>query len=58
MKIENLVTVSLGFSIGLHSKDHLLLERIQNYFGDIGIISVHGSNVIHYTVTKNRDIAK
>lgn len=51
-------SVSLSFSIGLHSKDRLLLERIQNYFCGIGVISEHGSNVIHYTVTKNRDIAK
>lgn len=51
-------SVSLSFSIGLHSKDRLLLERIQNYFGGIGIISAHGSNIVHYTVTKNRDIAK
>jgi hypothetical protein len=51
-------SVSLSFSIGLHSKDRLLLERIQKYFCGIGVISEHGSNVIHYTVTRLEDIAK
>jgi hypothetical protein len=51
-------SVSLVFSIGLHSKDRLLLERIKDYFGGIGIISDHGSSVIHFTVTRIEDIAK
>jgi hypothetical protein len=51
-------SVSLCFIIGLHSKDRLLLEKIKEFFGNIGIISEHGPNVIHFTVTRIEDIAK
>lgn len=50
-------SVSLAFYIGLHSKDINLLENIRNFFG-VGIISKHGSNVIHYTVSRRVDLAK
>jgi hypothetical protein len=39
-------SVNLSFSIGLHSKDVVLLRTIQAYFGGIGILSVSGSKAL------------
>jgi len=49
--------VVLEFIIGIHKKDHALLESIKAFFDNIGIISKNGE-CFNYTVTKINDIAK
>lgn len=50
-------SVSPSFSIGLHSKDRLLIERVQSFFEGVGIISEPYPDVIHYTVSSREDLA-
>lgn len=45
----------LVFSIGLHRRDYLILERIQKYFGGIGNICYTG-DMVHYSVGRKADL--
>jgi len=45
----------MNFSIGLHEKDRALLERIQAYFGGVGVIYTYG-NRIEYRVYRLEDL--
>ena len=42
------------FSVGLHKKDQVLLEKIQNYLG-VGGISRQGNNGIQFYVNSIKD---
>ena len=45
------------FSIGLHNKDKVLLERIQNFFG-VGSITNHGAQSIQFQIRSVKDLTK
>lgn len=42
-KFKNGYYVNPGFSIALHEKDRIILEKIQAYFGGIGTISTRSA---------------
>lgn len=48
--------IKLSFGINLHKKDQELLEKIQVYFNDIGVIADRGRNVTKFTVTSLTDL--
>lgn len=45
----------LVFTIGLHRRDYLILERIQKYFGGIGNIGYSG-DMVQYSVGRKADL--
>jgi hypothetical protein len=48
--------VEVYFSIGLHQKDLLVLEKIRSYFGEIGSIRKEGNNIVKFRVESLKEI--
>ena len=54
---KQILKLNCFFSIGLHNKDKVLLERIRNFFG-VGSITKYGAKAIQYRVSSVIDLAK
>lgn len=48
--------IEVNFTINLHERDRKLLNRIQYYFGGIGVISSVRDNCCNFTVTSLNQI--
>ena len=57
-KYKNGYYVNPGFSIVLHEKDKLLLEKIQEFFGGIGTLKNRKGNFIQWRVFSIKDLDK
>jgi NADH-ubiquinone oxidoreductase chain 4 len=48
---------SLFFKIGVHAKDIIILQRVQEFFGGVGKIYVHKDSMVFYNVSSIKDLA-